>query len=213
MPRQSCASTLQVHMEVEMLQIDNRSKVVVGVDGSTNSFDAVRWVVEQTRGTGAVVEVVHAWHVPVDRAVATKETLPAAVERTHEVEAALEHGHDEELEAARQQEEAFKDLHERRAMRVLERVRDAAVPDPEDRADVQLTAVEGIAGPALVHAADDADLLVVSSHRTRRISATVLGSVSMYCTLHAVCPVVVVPARRRAKRGGAAASGAMQQPA
>ena len=85
--------------------------------------------------------------------MATKETLPAAVERTHEVEAALEHGHDEELEAARQQEEAFKDLHERRAMRVLERVRDAAVPDPEDRADVQLTAVEGIAGPALVQSA------------------------------------------------------------
>lgn len=189
----------EAKQEVEMLHIEDTSKIVVGVDGSANSRDAVRWAFEQTGGTGAVVELVHAWHVPVDRAVATKEALPAAVERTPEVEAALELGHNEELEAARREEEAFKDLHERRAERLLERVCTAALPDPADRADVRLTAVEGAAGPALVRAAEDADLLVVSSHRTRQLTAAVLGSVSMYCTLHATCPVVVLPTRRRAR--------------
>lgn len=187
-----------------MLHLNDTSKIVVGVDGSVNSRDAVSWAMEQARGTGAVVELVHAWHVPVDRAVATKENLPALVERTPEVRVALEHGHDEELQAARAQEAALKDMHEHRAERILERTLDAALVDPHGRADVRLRAIEGPAGPTLVRAAKDADLLVVSSHRTARLTAAMLGSVSMYCTLHATCPVVVLPARRLARERAAA---------
>ena len=177
-------------------------RIVVGVDGSARSRDAVRWAVEQSRGTGAAVDLVHAWHVPGDETAATRERLPAAVQRTPEAASALEHAYGEELEAAREHEQAIKDARERKVLRLLERVRDAALPDAGDRARVALLALEGDAGPALVRASADADLLVVGSHRATPISAAMLGSVSLYCTLHASCPVVVLPTARRRSAAG-----------
>lgn len=179
------------------MHFTHTSRVVVGVDGSARSRDAVTWAVEQVRGTNAAVELVHAWRIPVEVAVATREKLPAAVSVTGEVGAALDEAHEVELDAAREQEQAIKDAHERKAIRLLERVRDTALPDSDDRAQVHLVPLEGDAGPTLVHHAEGADLLVVSSHRTTRIGATVLGSVSLYCALHAACPVVVLPITRR----------------
>lgn len=184
-------------------------RIVVGVDGSARSRDAARWALQQSRGTDTAVHLVHAWHAAADEAVATRERLPAAVERTPEVTLALEHAYDEELQAAREQEQAVKDAQERRALRLLERIRDAALADDGDRDRIHLLALEGDAGPALVNEATDADLLVVSSHRATRISATMLGSVSLYCTLHAKCPVVVLP-DARARRAGAGRRRALQ---
>ncbi|MEW2548252.1 universal stress protein [Streptomyces sp. NPDC047002] len=40
-------------------------RVVVGVDGSPSSKEALRWAVSQAKDTGAVVEAVIAWDVPV----------------------------------------------------------------------------------------------------------------------------------------------------
>lgn len=39
--------------------------VVVGVDGSDASIEAVRWACEQARLTGSIVEVVTAWQWPM----------------------------------------------------------------------------------------------------------------------------------------------------
>jgi nucleotide-binding universal stress UspA family protein len=39
-------------------------RIVVGVDGSPASLDALRWAVRQGALTGAVVEAVTAWHLP-----------------------------------------------------------------------------------------------------------------------------------------------------
>jgi nucleotide-binding universal stress UspA family protein len=39
-------------------------RIVVGVDGSENSMDALEWAVREARQTGAVVEVVSAWIYP-----------------------------------------------------------------------------------------------------------------------------------------------------
>ena len=40
------------------------TRIVVGVDGTDASFDAVRWAVAEARAVGATVEVVHAWSLP-----------------------------------------------------------------------------------------------------------------------------------------------------
>jgi nucleotide-binding universal stress UspA family protein len=183
-------------------------RIIVGVDGSARSRDAARWALEQSRGTDTAVHLVHAWHAAADEAVATRERLPAAVERTPEVTVALEHAYDQELGLAREKEQAVKAAEERKALRLLERIRDAAVADDRDRDRIHLLALEGDAGPTLVSEATDADLLVVSSHRATRITA-MLGSVSLYCTLHAQCPVVVLPTAQ-ARRAGAHRRRALQ---
>jgi nucleotide-binding universal stress UspA family protein len=48
------------------------------------------------------------------------------------------------------------------------------------------------AGPALVEASKDADLLVVGPWGRSGLQTLVLGSVSAYCAKHAACTVVVV---------------------
>jgi nucleotide-binding universal stress UspA family protein len=176
-------------------------KIVVGVDGSARCREAVRWAVQQGRGTNAVVQLVHAWHLPADDAVSTRERLPAAVKRTPEAATALGLVYDEELQAAREREQAVRDQAEHKSVWLLGRIRDAAIADARDRERVRIVALEGDARRTLVRESADADLLVVGSHRAAPVSATVLGSVSLYCTLHARCPVVVLPktgARRSA---------------
>lgn len=39
-------------------------KVVVGVDGSEASMNALRHAIDEARRRGAAVEIVHGWHVP-----------------------------------------------------------------------------------------------------------------------------------------------------
>jgi nucleotide-binding universal stress UspA family protein len=51
--------------------------------------------------------------------------------------------------------------------------------------------IEGYPGPALVEASRHADLLVVGSRGHREFTEILLGSVSMHCTTHAHCPVLV----------------------
>jgi nucleotide-binding universal stress UspA family protein len=46
-------------------QGDERHRIVVGVDGFESSKAALRWAIRQAKLTGAVVEAVIAWHIPV----------------------------------------------------------------------------------------------------------------------------------------------------
>jgi nucleotide-binding universal stress UspA family protein len=46
-------------------QSDERPRIVVGVDGFESSKAALRWAIHQAKLTGAVVEAVTAWQVPV----------------------------------------------------------------------------------------------------------------------------------------------------
>lgn len=41
------------------------SRIVVGVDGSDESKEALRWAAQQARYTGATVDVVTAWQLPL----------------------------------------------------------------------------------------------------------------------------------------------------
>jgi nucleotide-binding universal stress UspA family protein len=42
-----------------------RERIVVGVDGSPASVEALRWATEQARRSGAAVEAVIAWYYPI----------------------------------------------------------------------------------------------------------------------------------------------------
>jgi nucleotide-binding universal stress UspA family protein len=46
-------------------QDDETRRIVVGVDGFESSKAALRWAIRQAKLTGAVVEAVTAWHVPM----------------------------------------------------------------------------------------------------------------------------------------------------
>ena len=46
-------------------QRDEQRRIVVGVDGFESSKAALRWAIRQAKLTGAVVEAITAWHIPV----------------------------------------------------------------------------------------------------------------------------------------------------
>jgi nucleotide-binding universal stress UspA family protein len=46
-------------------QSDDQRRIVVGVDGFESSKAGLRWAIHQARLTGATVEAITAWHVPV----------------------------------------------------------------------------------------------------------------------------------------------------
>ncbi len=70
-----------------------------------------------------------------------------------------------------------------------------SVLGPDAGLEVRQVVVEGRAAPVLIAATEHADLLVVGSRGHAAFANMLLGSVSMHCTTHARCPVVVVHPR------------------
>jgi nucleotide-binding universal stress UspA family protein len=139
-------------------------KIVVGIDGSDASEDALRWAVEDARARGAEVVALHAYEVPVpapDAAPAPPVDLPALVAEAH-------------------------DNAQQLAAEIVDEVAGNAVS-----VDIAPIAVEDAPAKALLDASRDADLLVVGSHG-HGLSGLFLGSVSLECAQHAACPVVIV---------------------
>jgi nucleotide-binding universal stress UspA family protein len=142
-------------------------KIVVGIDGSDASKDALRWAVEDARARGAEVVALHAYEVPapaLDAAPATPVDLPGLVAEAHED-----------------------------AQQFVTKVVDEVVGNVVS-VDVAPIAVEDKPTKALVDASRDADLLVVGSHG-HGLSGLLLGSVSLECAQHAACPVVIFRGR------------------
>jgi nucleotide-binding universal stress UspA family protein len=140
-------------------------RIVVGVDGSDHARRALVWALEEAAVRHAALDVVNAWPVqPMAPALGFPTPLIHPDERRLLAKETLE----EELKRA-------------------ERMTTARPPI------VRPVALEGRAGPVLVHHAEDADLLVVGRCGHGRIVGSMLGSASRYCVHHAHIPVVVVP--------------------
>jgi nucleotide-binding universal stress UspA family protein len=60
--------------------------------------------------------------------------------------------------------------------------------------EIELEAIEGVPGPALTEASRNARLLVLGSRGHGGMHALLSGSVGQRCALHALCPVLIVPA-------------------
>jgi nucleotide-binding universal stress UspA family protein len=142
-----------------------RGLIVVGVDGSSESRQALRWAVDEAVIRKAALLVVHAWWA-----------LP-------------------ELEAgAPGSDAAPQPISDGEAKRFIDEfVEQALGPDPA-KVEIDTLPVQGVtAAHALLDAASQADLLVVGSRGLGGFKGLLLGSVSQKCVRDATCPVVVVP--------------------
>jgi nucleotide-binding universal stress UspA family protein len=149
------------------------AKIVVGVDGSPGSARALEWAVAEAGLRKAELHIVHAWMVPLidaipDAWVIGSPTIEPTDEEVYEHLAAASRN---VLDEALGQAEAL-----------------------EPGLEIVGELVEMRAAPALIAAAEDAELLVVGSRGRGGFTGLLLGSVSAQSVHHAPCPVVVCPA-------------------
>lgn len=147
--------------------------VVVGVDGSANGREALRFALAEAALRGARLAVVHSWSIPSLTATGIG-MIPAFGLLREELSAAAA----ETLESE------------------LERVAEGA-----PRVELERQVVQGDAAGALVERSAGADLLVVGTRGHGTVASTVLGSVSRACLHHAACPVAVVNVAHHAEHG------------
>ncbi|MFH9609613.1 universal stress protein [Streptomyces sp. NPDC017448] len=143
-------------------QREETGRIVVGVDGSDSSKQALRWAVRYAKATDGVVEAVTAWDFPQFHGALG--WMPP----TRGDEAALE-------------DQARRDL----AVAVEETV------GPQPPVEVRAEARYGSPAGVLIDASRGASLLVVGSRGLGGFSGLLLGSVAQACAQHASCPVVV----------------------
>lgn len=138
------------------------AEIVVGVDGSEHSVDALRWAAREAQLRSATLKVVASFATPImstgyemavpdpsDLAAASNTMLGAAIDTIRE-EGGLE------------------------------------------GVAVVTEALEGHAGEQLIRLSADAELLVVGARGHGGFLGLLMGSVTTYVVNHALCPVVVV---------------------
>jgi nucleotide-binding universal stress UspA family protein len=143
-----------------------RPRVVVGIDGSDCARSALVFALDEASRRGADLHVVCAFSAP--EYWATAYGMPAGPpldELTRDIE------------------------------RVGRKMVDEAVGERDGAAaavPVTVLALLGPAGKVLVEQSREADLLVLGHRGRGGLRSTVLGSVGLYCVLHAEAPVTVV---------------------
>lgn len=139
--------------------------IVVGVDGSDSSRNALTWAYDEAGHRGASLIVVTTWHPPALPMTPPYGSIPP---------------------------EDYVNQPRRDALALLERFTSELVPkDPA--VDVRTSVEEG-KNPAqvLIERSKEADLVVVGSRGHGGFVGMLLGSVSQHLVAHAECPVVVV---------------------
>jgi nucleotide-binding universal stress UspA family protein len=149
-------------------------RIVVGVDGSQASKDALSWAVAEARLRGDSVVAIHAWTPPYPAASVAYPTAAAfpgapVAPVDDDLADAMRKGAEELLAQA------------------------ASQAEPGD-VPIEQRLVDGPAASALIEAAKGAELVVVGSRGHGGFTGLLLGSVSQQVANHAPCPVVIVRA-------------------
>jgi nucleotide-binding universal stress UspA family protein len=137
-------------------------KIVVGVDGSSGSREALRWAFSEAQLRNVTLETVIVWQYPITASLPTFGAMTTPEDFHSEARTTL---------VAILAEEGIT----------------AAAPIP-----VTTLVAEGNPARALLDAAEDADLLVVGSRGHGGFKGVLVGSISQQCVHHSKCPVVVV---------------------
>ena len=140
--------------------------IIVGIDGSAHSRQALEWAVNEASVRHAPLTVL-----TVNQAAAGYRSRP--VEYPGDL-----HRTKHAREAARVETDS-----------VLKHVGNESWLPP-----VMVRAVTGLPAEELLNAAADADMIVLGSHGAGGFKRLLMGSVSAQVTHHAHCPVVVIPA-------------------
>jgi nucleotide-binding universal stress UspA family protein len=138
--------------------------IVVGVDGSDRSRNALRWAVDEAKLRKDKVLAVHAWEPPLVSAV----DIPALDPPVYlpELVAHAQEGAEVLVE------------------RVIAEFKNEGV-------EIESVAIEGAAASVLVEVSENADLLVVGARGHGGLAGLLLGSISQQVAQHAPCPVVI----------------------
>jgi nucleotide-binding universal stress UspA family protein len=158
-----------------MARADTTQKgaIVVGVDGSGESQQALRWGVAEARLRDVPLRVAHAW------------TFGYGVGLTNTYAA---------MGATGVQAIEPSDLH-RAAEHLLDRTITESGVDL-DGLEVERVVAEGGPASVLLDLVTPPDLLVVGSRGHGGFTSLLLGSVSQQCAHHAPCPVVIVRSKQ-----------------
>jgi nucleotide-binding universal stress UspA family protein len=143
--------------------------IVVGVDGSNGSSEALRWAIAEARRRSVPLRAVHAWSY-------SPPLVPSLVGYPYSAES-FGNAIDDRWQAEQR----------------LERVASEVGEDDE----VERVLIEGSAAQVLIDAVGEADVLVVGSRGHGGFTNLLLGSVSQQCAQHAPCPVVIVRGNER----------------
>ena len=146
-----------------MSQQNSGGRIVVGVDASESSIEALRWAIRQADLTGASVDATIAWHYPL--LLGGYAWPPFGMLEDWDFPA-----------------QAGKLLADCVAKAVGE----------SDHTGITEVVREGDPAQVLIDQADGADLLVVGSRGHGGFAEALLGSVSQHCVHHARCPVVIL---------------------
>jgi nucleotide-binding universal stress UspA family protein len=144
----------------------SRGRVVVGVDGSTGSLAALNFAFDEAKRRGTGLLVVSAFELPEIWSLTSGLPVSCTLEE-------IQH--------------SVLDNTRRVVAEALGNRRTAA-----GAPDVAVVAQGGAAAHVLVSAAVGSPLLVVGSRGRGGFRRMLLGSVSLTCVLHALCPVTVV---------------------
>ena len=149
--------------------------VVVGVDGSAEAQDALRWALAEGRLRSSPVRVVHAW---------TFGYIASSAEGYLYGDGWVNPYNSDGLDLS--------DLHS--AAEELLEWSLADVGEETRGVEIERLVVQGSAAALLISAVAPGDLLVVGSRGHGGFVGLLVGSVSQQCVHHAPCPVVVVHA-------------------
>ena len=182
-------------------------RVVVGVDGSKGSLQALHWALREAQLRGATVHAVLAWQFhpswsdsglgrmfPTDfgSGIGDASGMPAPLESDDLAPGAPESG----VRGSSRRIAAEEFVTNVLDVAIAEAL--AGSGDVASYPGVTITqqVVEGHAAQVLLDAVAGSDLLVVGSRGHGEFAGALLGSISQHVVSHAPCPVVVVPDQR-----------------